>query len=215
MQDEAGAPLSADQTTPPSTREHTGRLGAARATFVLAALAALILDQLTKIWATSALREGRTIDLIGDLLSLRLLRNSGAAFSLGDSRTWVMTLVALTVTIGIAWVARRVGSTLWGAALGLMFGGSLGNLVDRFVREPGPLRGHVVDFIDYFGLFVGNVADIAIVVGAGLLVLQTLRGVSLDGLHPAHADHTHTSGRVSDGTVAPVGDQSQIGEHHG
>ena len=55
----------------------------------------------------------------------------------------------------------------WAVALGLLLGGALGNLVDRLLRAPGPGRGHVVDFIDYFGLFIGNVADVAIVAGAG------------------------------------------------
>ncbi len=73
---------------------------------------------------------------------------------------------------------------------GLLLGGALGNLVDRFLRAPGPGRGHVVDFIDYFGLFVGNVADIAIVVAAGLIMVLTFRGTSLAGpVHrPGHAD---------------------------
>ena len=59
--------------------------------------------------------------------------------------------------------ARRIGSAAWAWALGLLLGGALGNLTDRLSANPGPGRGHVVDFIDYFGLFIGNVADIAIV----------------------------------------------------
>ena len=57
-------------------------------------------------------------------------------------------------------------------------------------RAPGPGRGHVVDFIDYFGFFVGNVADIAIVVAAVLIMVLTFRGTSLAGpVHrPGHAD---------------------------
>ena len=55
---------------------------------------------------------------------------------------------------------------------------------------PGPGRGHVVDFIDYFGLFIGNVADIAIVVAAGIIVVLSFRGTALSGPvhHPEHAD---------------------------
>jgi signal peptidase II len=66
-------------------------------------------------------------------------------------------------------------------ALGLILGGALGNLVDRFFRAPGPGRGQVVDFIDYFGLFIGNVADIAIVGAAAFIAVLSLRGVSATG----------------------------------
>ena len=69
-----------------------------------------------------------------------------------------------------------------------LLGGSVGNLVDRFVREPGPLRGHVVDFIDYGGLFVGNVADIAIVGGAIVLVWLVFSGIGLDGTTEEQTD---------------------------
>lgn len=141
----------------------------------------LVLDQLSKWWATGALGDGRTVDVVGSVVRLRLLRNSGAAFSLGDSMTWLMTLIAVVVTVGIVVVSRRLGSRAWGLALGLVLGGSLGNLIDRFFREPGPARGHVIDFIDYAGLFVGNVADIGIVVGAVAAVWLSLRDTPLDG----------------------------------
>ena len=72
------------------------------------------------------------------------------------------------------------------ADLRLLLAGALGNLADRFFREPGPGRGHVVDFIDYHGLFVGNVADIAIVAAAVLVGLLGLRGIGLDGARVSH-----------------------------
>ena len=57
-------------------------------------------------------------------------------------------------------------------------------------RARARVAGHVVDFIDYFGLFIGNVADIAIVVGAGIIMVLSFRGTSLAGPvhHPEHAD---------------------------
>ncbi|WP_233624896.1 signal peptidase II [Actinoplanes sp. ATCC 53533] len=60
-------------------------------------------------------------------------------------------------------------------------GGATTHLLDRLLREPGPGRGRVVDFIDYFGFFIGNIADIALVAGVGLAVLLQLRGVTLAG----------------------------------
>jgi signal peptidase II len=71
----------------------------------------------------------------------------------------------------------------------LVLGGAATHLLDRMFREPGPARGQVVDFIDYFGLFVGNVADISLVIGVGLALLLHLRGVSRSGAaEPAKVD---------------------------
>lgn len=156
--------------------------------FLLIAAGVLAADQLTKVWALENLEEGRWRPLVGELLQLTLVFNPGAALSLGTGMTWVLTLVAVAVTFVVVRSARRLGSWAWAVALGLLLGGALGNLYDRFFREPGFARGHVVDFIDWFGWFVGNVADIAIVVAAGLMILQTFRGTRLDGTREGHED---------------------------
>lgn len=148
--------------------------------FGLAALV-LVVDQATKAWAVTSLVEGRRTPVLGDLLGLTLLFNPGAALSFATGMTWVFTLAAVAVTVVIVRVSNRLGSRGWTMALGLLLGGALGNLVDRLVREPGFGRGHVIDFIAYGNLFVGNVADIAIVVAAGLIILLSLRGIGLDG----------------------------------
>ena len=70
---------------------------------------------------------------------------------------------------------------MWAAGLGLLLAGVSGNLTDRLLRDPGPLRGHVIDFLMLPNWPVFNVADICINVGVGLILLQVLRGVSLDG----------------------------------
>lgn len=101
----------------------------------------------------------------------------------------MLTVIAFGVLAVIIRTARRIGSRGWAWALGLLLGGSLGNLTDRMTREPGPGRGHVVDFIDYFGLFIGNVADIAIVGAALLIALLALRGIGVDGRRPHHGRH--------------------------
>jgi signal peptidase II len=121
------------------------------------------------------------VDLLGELLQLRLVYNPGAAFSLGADYTWVLTVVAAGAVLAVAYVARRVGSVGWAAALGLLLGGAATHLLDRLFRDPGFARGHVVDFIDYAGFFVGNVADIALTVGVALMLSLTFRGVRLDG----------------------------------
>lgn len=176
MQAEAGTSL----TELPAPAAGSSRRGLFRLLVVIAA-ATYAADQLAKAWAVAALSDGSVRPLIGDHLRLVLLRNSGAAFSIGNGATWLMTLIACGVLAVVVWAARRIGSTGWAWALGLVLGGALGNLTDRMVREPGPGRGHVVDFIDYNQFFVGNVADIAIVGAAALMALLSLRGVPLDG----------------------------------
>ena len=145
------------------------------------ALVVLVVDQLTKAWAESTLVAGERTALVGDLLGLSLIHNSGAALSTATGMTWLLTIVATAVVVFVVRFARRIGSTGWAVALGLLLGGALGNLVDRFFREPGIARGRVVDFIAYGQVFIGNVADIAIVGAAGLIVILALRGIGLDG----------------------------------
>ncbi|HEV7147439.1 MAG TPA: signal peptidase II [Pedococcus sp.] len=143
-------------------------------------------DQLAKIWALDRLVPGEPVNVIGSLIRLNLIRNAGAAFSIGNGATWVMTLVACGVLVFVLRTARRIGSFGWAWALGLLLGGSLGNLTDRMVRSPGPGRGQVVDFIDYFGFFIGNVADIAIVGAAILIAVLAARGIGVDGHRAQH-----------------------------
>lgn len=206
MQDEAGAPLIAahDAPTPPSPTPEPSPDSAAtddtvrvasrrrRMLFLLMGFTAVVAyaaDQVTKIWAQNTLTTGEPVDVVGDHIRLNLIRNAGAAFSIGNGATWVMTLVACGVLVFILRTARRIGSSAWAVALGLLLGGSLGNLTDRMVRSPGPGRGQVVDFIDYFGLFIGNVADIAIVGAAAFIGLLAVRGVGVDGARPHQGRH--------------------------
>jgi signal peptidase II len=135
-------------------------------------------------------RPARRSTSSGSAISLNLIRNPGAAFSIGDGATWILTVVSLAILVWVVVAARKVGTLAWAVALGLLLGGALGNLVDRFFRAPGPGRGHVVDFIDYFGWFVGNVADIAIVAGAAIIMVLAYRGTPVAGPphQPEHAD---------------------------
>jgi signal peptidase II len=188
MQDEAGAPLIAADESPSTTRPTAHR----RALFGLMATTAVVAylaDQATKAMALNTLDPGEPVDIVGEFIRLNLIRNAGAAFSIGNGATWVLTLIAFGVLVVIIRTARRIGSRGWAVTLGLLLGGSLGNLTDRMTREPGPGRGHVVDFIDYFGLFIGNVADIAIVGAAVGIGLLALRGIGVDGKRPHHGRH--------------------------
>lgn len=176
MQAARGASLShSDQATQsPVSR---GRL---RLLFVALALTTYLLDQGTKQWALGALRDG-DIKVLGDWFVLHLTFNPGAAFSTGTEFTVVFTFLAMAAVVVILWLVRRLGSPLWTVALGVLLGGVAGNLTDRVLREPAAFHGHVVDFLMLPNWPVFNIADICINVAAGLIILQTLRGVALDG----------------------------------
>ncbi len=129
---------------------------------------------------------GEDVRLLGGLLYLTQLRNVGAAFSLAEGYTVLFTVIAVVVSGIIVRTARRLHSTGWAVALGLVLGGALGNLVDRVFRDPGFLRGGVVDFLSVFAPDgrvwpVFNVADSAIVCGGILGALMALRGIEFDG----------------------------------
>jgi signal peptidase II len=145
------------------------------------AVVVLVLDAVTKILVVNRLSEQKPVHLIGDLLVLRLVRNAGAAFGFAQGATLVFTAVAVIVVVVILRVARRLRSTPWAFALGLVLGGAIGNLSDRLFRAPGALRGHVVDFIELPHWPVFNLADSAIVTGGLLMVLLSVRGITYDG----------------------------------
>jgi signal peptidase II len=152
-------------------------------------------DQLTKAWAVAALPPEQPRHLIGAALQLNLIRNPGAAFSIGTGYTWVLTLVACSVVAVIVATSRRLGSLGWAWALGLLLGGSVGNLTDRMVRPPGPGRGHVVDFLQLPHWPIFNLADSAVVSAAVLIGFLALRGIGVDGARaPQHSPRHGTGG---------------------
>ena len=157
-------------------------------TRLLLALAAAILltDLVTKIAVVATIEPGEDIRLLGGALYLTQLRNMGAAFSFAEGATLLFSLVAVVVSVVIVRSARRMYSTGWAVTLGLVLGGALGNLIDRIFRDPGFLRGGVVDFVSVFGPDgsvwpVFNVADSAIVCGGLLGAVLALRGIEFDG----------------------------------
>jgi signal peptidase II len=181
MQVQAGAPLIpprvTNQITNPQSTSRRRLFGA----LITAAVLVYTFDQLTKAWASTNLVSGEPRELVGKVLQLNLTHNSGAAFSIATGATLVLTVIASAVVVFIVITARRLGSRGWAAALGLLLGGSLGNLTDRMFRAPGPGRGHVVDFLQLPNFPVFNIADSAIVSAAVLIGLMAFRGISLDG----------------------------------
>lgn len=149
--------------------------------FAAFAVVVYIFDQLTKLWVTNTMVEGERIPVIPPLLHWYYIRNSGAAFSIGENVTWVFTIIMAAVSIAIVLQLRKLGSAWWALALGLLLGGALGNLTDRLFREPSFAMGHVVDFIQLPNFAIFNIADSAVVSSVVIICLLTLRGISLDG----------------------------------
>ena len=178
MQAARGTSLS--DTVPPSPERPTGPRTRLRLLFAGIAVLGLALDQGTKSLALHRLADG-DVDLLGSWFVLHLTRNPGAAFSTGTEYTVLLSLLAILAAGAVLWFARRLGSTAWAWSLGLLLAGITGNLTDRVLREPGPLRGHVVDFLMLPNWPVFNIADICINVAAALILLQAFRGIRLDG----------------------------------
>ena len=175
MQAARGASLSSSD---PDRRRASRR---ALGTFLVVATLAYGADLLTKTLALRNLDPQDPVPLVGELLELRLVRNPGAAFSLGTSYTAILTVVAVVAAVVVLVLARRLADPLWAFGLGCLLGGVLGNLTDRVFREPRFMHGHVIDFLALPNWPVFNVADICINVAAGVIILQALRGVTLAG----------------------------------
>jgi len=143
------------------------------------ALLGIGLDQATKALMV-ATREGKPpIRVAGQVLTIDVTRNSGAAFSFAPAATVLFTCVAVATIVLIVAKAPRLCSVGWAAALGLVLAGAVGNLSDRLVRAPGFGSGAVVDFIDLQHFADFNVADSCLTCGIVLALVLSLRGVPM------------------------------------
>lgn len=139
-------------------------------------------DYFSKEWILANFAEGESRAVLGELLHFTFVRNPGAAFSLASGMTWIFTILAAAVAIGIVVTARKLRSYGWALVLGGLLGGVTGNLFDRLTRWPGQFEGHVIDFIHVWGFpAIFNIADIAIVTSMCGLVLMVLLGRGIDG----------------------------------
>ncbi|MFI7605144.1 signal peptidase II [Micromonospora sp. NPDC049366] len=180
--------MSAAPTAGSGRTEQGDRRPRPRAVAILAgtAVVALVADAVTKHLALEALTDREPVRLLGGAIYLNLVRNSGAAWSIGSDYTWVFPLITIGVIGWILWMALRLRSLPWAVSLGLVLGGALGNLADRIFRAPAPFHGHVVDMISVFGPFgeyfpVFNLADSSLVCGVILALLLELTGRQRDG----------------------------------
>ncbi len=163
---------------------------------ILLAVAAAVLaaDAISKAIVVAELPR-HPVRLLGGLLTLQVMRNSGAAFNIGTSMTIVFTAIAVGVIAFILRTARRLRSLPWAVTLGLLLGGATGNLADRLLRGPAPLRGYVVDWIGLPHWPVFNLADSAIVCGGAIAILLSVLGMRVDGARETSTGADEPSGR--------------------
>jgi signal peptidase II len=194
LQAARGTPLTGPESGPESGPLSGPQSGSARrrrvGVLLAVALAVLAADSISKSIVVATLSGRPPVRLVGGFLTLTVSRNPGAAFSIGPSLTMVFTGIAVGVIAFILRTSRRIRSGPWAISLGLLLGGATGNLADRLLRYPGPLRGYVVDWIMVPHWPIFNLADSSIVCGGVLTVLLAMRGIRIDGTrlpqqHPA------------------------------
>ncbi len=127
-----------------------------------------VVDQLVKHLVIGSMHLGESIPVIKGIFHITYVLNPGAAFGMLEHQRWAFILVAVTVILvaGIFYSKLKRESNLLQVGAGLLLGGAVGNLVDRIQT------GLVVDFLDFRIWPVFNIADIAICVGAGILILD-------------------------------------------
>ncbi|MCT2593393.1 signal peptidase II [Streptomyces sp. N2-109] len=174
---ESGAEAAEERAEEPPSR------GSRRIPLLLGIAAfAYVLDLITKLIVVAELEPDHTvIEVFGTVLQFEVVRNKGAAFGMGEALTILLTGIATVVIVVIARLARKLYSTPWAIALGMLLGGAFGNLTDRIFRSPGVFQGAVVDFIAPTHFAVFNLADSAIVSGGILIVILSFRGLDPDG----------------------------------
>ena len=146
----------------------------------------ILLDQVTKSWAVSALADGHVIHVIGSL-QFSLGFNSGFAFSQGQGMGPLVGIFAIIAVLFLLRAVRKATTQLSAMALCAIIAGALGNIADRIFRGEGWLHGRVVDFIDVQWWPVFNVADSSITVGACALIaamlMESRNGKGVDNAH--------------------------------
>jgi signal peptidase II len=143
--------------------------------FFLLAAGIVIADQVLKSWVVASFRPGEITQILGDTIRIWFVQNTGALFGLFADQAAVFAALSIGVVALIVWYhghAMRSYGWLATVALGLLFGGAIGNLLDR-IR-----LGYVVDFVDMgignWRFYTYNVADSAITMSLALLILMAL-----------------------------------------
>ena len=170
-----------EPTSPPdATASRWSALRPKRGLLAATVLAVAAIDPISKIVAVDALEGKAPVDLLGEWFQLTLLRNPGAAFSMGTGSTWLFTTIQIVFIVAVA-VGSKWLRTPWPTiSAGLIAGGAAGNLIDRLFRDPSFYFGHVVDFLSVRGFAVFNLADSAITVGVIMLAAWIMFSPDVD-----------------------------------
>ena len=137
------------------------------------AFALLAIDQITKNLARDNFA-GSPQQIIGDWLRFTYHKNPGAAFSSFTGSGRLIGLIGIGVVIFLVYLIAKSNRWVETFAFGLVLGGALGNLTDRIFREEGFLDGSVVDWIDWWFIPTFNIADAALNVGVGVLLIAAI-----------------------------------------
>jgi len=160
------------------------------------------IDQLAKWIVSTQMELYQQIPIVGNFFLLTSIRNPGAAFGILKGQSLFFIIITIAVVSGLIWYIernKRSGKTLLLAALGLVLGGALGNFVDRAAF------GEVVDFLQFnFGSYtfpIFNFADTGIVIGVGLIMLDSLFDMKRDNAKTAKdGEHTNHDSQPIAGT---------------
>lgn len=135
----------------------------------------LIIDQFIKILLSNTMKLNDTLVIIKGLFSITLVHNTGAAFSILSGNLFLLILIGLVTVMGISYYINKEKNInkLYIIIYSLLFGGILGNLIDRIIH------GYVIDYLSFkFGKYyfpVFNLADIFIVISAILIILSSIK----------------------------------------
>lgn len=135
--------------------------------FYLLSLLVILTDRASKVLVSDYMTLGQSIPVLPGVLHLTYIKNPGAAFGMFPGQGWFLIFVGVLVVAAMLFYAYSAGrNSLLQLALALMSGGATGNLIDRILYR------EVIDFIDFRIWPVFNVADIALVAGVGMLLLD-------------------------------------------
>ena len=150
----------------------------ARRLFIIIATSTFALDLVTKNWAESSLQFREPIKVLGDFLKFTYATNPGAAFNFAMNATLILTSLKMCVAAYIIYYMTKAVDTRWAIGLAFLFGGVVGNLCDRAIREPGNWQGEVVDWIQIPHWPVFNIADSAIVCSGIFMTILAMRNIA-------------------------------------
>lgn len=139
--------------------------------YFLIIIAVIILDQIIKKAVVAAMSLYESIPVIQDIFHITYIHNTGAAFSIMEGRISVLIMLPLVMIIGAVifmLIMRKKGHPVLMTSVALIAGGGIGNLIDRIAL------GYVVDYLDFRVFPIFNLADIAVCVGCGLLIVYVL-----------------------------------------